>query len=65
MNCFEYLPIEIYKEYLFRVDTKVVIYACITNKYILSICDDKFYQEYIQRIFNPQFYGLNEFVEAA
>jgi hypothetical protein len=43
------------------VEPKDVIHACAINKYSLLICDDRFYHEYIQRNFKPQFYGLESF----
>jgi hypothetical protein len=61
MNFFEYLPIEIYKHYLFFVRPKDICHACTINKHTSSICDDKFYNEYIQRNCQPQSYGLERF----
>jgi hypothetical protein len=53
MNWFEHLPLEMYKHHLFLVQPRDIIHACIVNKHALSICDDRFFQEYIQRNFQP------------
>jgi hypothetical protein len=62
MNHFERLPSEIYKEILFVINPKDIMHACNINQYASSICNDKFYQQYIQRNFDPKKFGLEEFV---
>jgi hypothetical protein len=62
MNYLKYIPSEIYKESLFLVRPKDIFLVCSTNKYAVTICDDKFYQEYIHRNLDPSFYGLEKFL---
>jgi hypothetical protein len=62
MNYLKYIPSEIYKESLFLVRPKDIFRVCSTNKYAITICDDKFYQEYIHRNLDPSFYGLENFL---
>jgi hypothetical protein len=47
---------------LFLVKPKNVINVCTIDRRAVSICDKNFYHKYIQRNFNPKFYGLEEFV---
>jgi hypothetical protein len=61
MNYFDSLPVEIYKEALFAVSPGAVEQMCNIDRRALSICDERFYKEYIQRNFDPKFYGLEEF----
>jgi hypothetical protein len=62
MNYFESIPTEICEEILFLVEPKMLFNACTINQHTLSICDDIFYYKYIQRNFDPDSYGLKEFV---
>jgi hypothetical protein len=62
MEYFEYIPSEIYEETLFLLEPDDIFHVCSTNQYALTICDNKFYQEYIHRNFDPKFYGLENFV---
>jgi hypothetical protein len=55
------VPSEIYREALFLLEPKEVFHVCVTNKYALTICDDEFYREYIDRKIDPRFYGLEKF----
>jgi hypothetical protein len=62
MDYFRSVPSEIYREALFLLEPKDVFHVCGTNKYALTICDDEFYREYIDRNFDPRFYGLEKFL---
>jgi hypothetical protein len=62
MEYFRNVPSEIYKEVLFLVEPKYIFRACSTNQYALNICDETFYREYVDRNFDPNFYGLENFV---
>jgi hypothetical protein len=61
MDYFEYIPSEIYEETLFLLEPDDIFRVCSTNQYALTMCDNKFYQEYIHRNFDPKFYGLEKF----
>jgi hypothetical protein len=55
MECFKYIPSDIYKEILFLADPEDIVNLSIINKYALQICDNSFYKEYIKTNFKQSF----------
>ena len=53
------IPKETYQKVLFLLSPKDLLQICDTDKYVQTICDDNFYREYIQRNYDPLFFGFD------
>jgi hypothetical protein len=54
------IPIDVYKEIIFKLEPGAFIDACYSNKYAINICDNNFVKTYIIYNFDPLNYNFNE-----